>query len=258
MNEVRKWSAVFLPCLLLTTESSPAQFVEVSVQIEETFWPLSSSGQQTERRRKDTARCVFGTNLWLIEGEFTLNARQTWWCTGTNIIKHTVITKELPERPEVGNVPTLAGRVPRLGVRFTTVYGPSDERPLGGIAHVTWLAFCSGSFLKSEGRRILPPFPVETRENEYSDKAQLFDDARGLPKRIEIYGHDKKLVCTYEVQQSTNFAGWTVPVRFEVTRYSPSGGGPVKPDWQGSARVTSIQKATQPLVPPEVITQTAR
>src|SRR6266542_7155460 len=59
------------------------------------------------------ARCIFGTNVWMIEGEFTRNSKDTWWCTGTNIIWHSFITKELPESDR--KRPTfIAGDVPHV------------------------------------------------------------------------------------------------------------------------------------------------
>jgi len=190
----------------------------------------------------------------MIEGEFTRNSKETWWCTGTNIIKHTVITKELPESDR--KRPTfIAGDVPHVGERSTTIYDPAAKRPLWGIGHIGWMAFCSGSFLKSEGRRIQLPFPTQIKEADCSDKTQLFNDELSLPERLEVYQDDKDLVFAYAVGQSTNFAGWIIPVRFEVTQYDYSG---QRPFWRGAATVTSIRKATQPLVPPEVIKQMGR
>src|SRR6266516_1831516 len=104
INKVQKWSWSLLSCLLLVSERCSAQFVEVSFQIEGTSWPRNPSGQRTEHQRTYHARCIFGTNIWMIEGEFTRTAKESWWCIGTNIIKHTVIIKELLEsekRPSV-------------------------------------------------------------------------------------------------------------------------------------------------------------
>jgi hypothetical protein len=117
------------------------------------------------------------------------------------------------------------------------------------------MAFCSGSFLKSEGRRIQLPFLTQIKETDCSDKTQLFNDELSLPERVEIYRHDKDLVFAYAVGQSTNFAGWTIPVRFDFAQYDYSG---QKPAWRGAATVTSIREATQPLVPPEVMEQMGR
>jgi len=205
----------------------------------------------------------------MIEGEFTRNSKETWWCTGTNLIQHTVITRE----QTLPRFPTLAtqafpfpvsekrrnwGDVPHVGERFTRAYDSAAKRPLFGIAHISWLAFCSGSFLKSEGRRIQLPFLTQINEGECSDKTQLFEDELALPERVEVYRHDNDLVFAYAVAQSTNFAGWTIPVRFDYGQYDYSGQGTLKPFWRGAATVTSIRKATQPLVPPEVMEQMGR
>jgi hypothetical protein len=246
LKKAQKLSATLLPCLLLATEDTSAQCVEVSFQVEATSWPLTS-GQGRERQKTYTGRCIFGTNGWLIEGEFSLNSKETWWCTGTNIFKNTVITKELPKREETFG---LYAVTPHVGERFSKMYGPSDSQPLDGIAYFSWLAFCSGSFLKSDGHRILPPFPSRENSGAYSDKTQLFHDALGLPERVELYCHDKDLVFVYRVLQSTNFSGWIVPVRFELTQNQSSDGETLKPRWRGSATVTCIRKSAEPLVPP--------
>src|SRR5690349_8533482 len=87
-----------LSCLMLAHERCSAQFVEVSFQIEVTSSPRDPSKQRIALRLAHDGRCVFGTNLWMIEGEFLRNAKETWWCTGTNLIQRTVITAEPPER----------------------------------------------------------------------------------------------------------------------------------------------------------------
>jgi hypothetical protein len=234
-----------LPCLLLSSQHSPAQYVEVSARIEGTSWPYSPSGEKTEHRRSYTTRCIFGTNLWCIEDDFPLNAKRTWWCTGTNIIGDTLITKDTPERA----VPDPLGPPPRLGERHTAVYGPTSSQPLDGTANLTWLAFCSGAFLKVEGRRLTPPFPAPSA----SDHTQLLDGPPGLPKRVEIYSPEKELVCVYEVRQSTNFLAWTIPLQFEFTQYRARGHESPSPAFHAVATVTSIQRGTEPRVPPDVM-----
>jgi hypothetical protein len=257
MDKAQKWGAAFFCCLLLVTARSPAQFVEVSMQIEGTSWALNSAGQLAEHRRTNSVRCVFGTNDWLIEGEFTRNSKETWWCIGTNIFKEVLVTKDVPEsEPQRSTLVRAPGAPLHVGDRFTTIYSPSGAQPLHGIAELTWLAFCSGSFLNAKGRTILPPFTMGTKENDYSDNTELFEDALALPRRIEIHNRRKEVVCTYEVRQSTNFAGWNVPIRFEITQNDPT--RRVKPFWQGSATVTSIQRATQPSAPPDLMKQVPR
>lgn len=250
-KKVRVWTTALLPCLLLSSQHSPAQYVEVSAQIEGTSWPYSPLGEKTEHRRSYTTRCIFGTNLWCIEDDFPLNAKETWWSTGTNIIKYTLITKELPqpgkERQTIGALP---GPPLHNGDRFTRFYGPSSPQPLTGTANLTWLAFCSGPFLKAEGRRLAPPFG---RDRSASDRTQLLDEALGLPKGVEIYSPEKELVCVYEVRQSTNFLGWTIPLQFEFTQYRARGHESPSPWFHALATVTSIQRGTEPQVPSEVM-----
>jgi hypothetical protein len=184
--------------------------------------------------------------MWFIEDDFLLNATETWWCTGTNIVKHTVITRETP----ASGGPTL-----HVGERATTVYGPAEVHRLDGTAGLTWLAFCSGSLLNANDHTIPLPFGIG---REFSDVAQLFDNVLRLPKRVEIYTHAKALACTYEVQQSTNFSGWMLPARFELTQYYNSTGRTQELFWRCVAIVDSIRNATQPLVPPDVMKHTAR
>ena len=247
-----RWRSVILPLLLLTSNHSFAQLVEVGVQIETTWWPRNPSEQVTERRRVETSRCIFGTNGWLIEGEFTRSSKETWWCTATNIVKHVVITKDVPEPKDR----SFAGYAPKAGEEFTSIYGPKDKCRLSGLTYVNWLAFCSGAFLKSEGRRLVPPFPGRRNEEDYSDKTRVFERFPGLPERAEIYSSEGDLACLYVVQQSTNFGGLTFPVRFEFSQYELS--GTEKPFCRVSATVTSMRLATQPAVPSEILQKARR
>ena len=54
------------------TFSSAAQYVEVTTEVETFDWGGSDTG------RIWTARCVIGTNFWMITGEFSRNASNTW------------------------------------------------------------------------------------------------------------------------------------------------------------------------------------
>ena len=173
---------------------------------------------------------------------------------GTNIAKvFTLATQAFPF--PVSEKRRNWGDVPHVGERFTRAYDSAAKRPLFGIAHISWLAFCSGSFLKSEGRRIQLPFPTQIKEADCSDRTQVFNDELGLPERVEVYREDKDLVFLYAVGQSTNFASWNIPVRFDVMQYAYSDQMPV---WRGAATLISISKATEPVVPPEVMEQMDR
>lgn len=247
IQKAQKLSAALLPSLVLTIAQSSAQNVEVFFRLDVTVWP-DSTGQQTEHRRIYDGRCIFGTNGWLIEGEFSLNAKETWWSNGTNIFEVNLITKELPESLQTRTATgLLTGPRPRIGERFSRMYGPSDRQPLDAMAYFSWLTFCSGSFLRSEGHRILPLSPE--REEEYSDKTRVFHDALGLPESVEIYGHNKELVCSYQVLQTTNVSGWIVPVQFELTENYPSKTEAPKVWLRGAGTVTSIHDSAGPPTP---------
>jgi hypothetical protein len=239
-SQARKWGVALLLCLWLEAEHSSAQFVEVACHLE-TTWLESSSGKPTQHRSTNDVQCIFGTNLWLIAGDFSANAKYTWYCTDSNLVQHVLITKEFP------------GSRLHVGQQFKNVYNPADKRPLSRLEELTWLAFCSGSFLKAEGRRILPPFTLEAKKDEYSDKTQVFADALGLPERVEFYWHDHDLVSTYQVQQSTNFVGWMVPVRFEYDQNHYPASDPPAPYVRVSGVVSGIRQAPPPLVTPKVM-----
>jgi hypothetical protein len=118
VQKAQKLSAALLPSLMLTIAQSSAPNVEVFFRLDVTVWPDPIS-QQTEHRRIYDGRCIFGTNGWLIEGEFSLNAKETWWCNGTNIFEENLITKELPERLETRMATGPIAQRPRIGERFS-------------------------------------------------------------------------------------------------------------------------------------------
>jgi len=114
-------------------------------------------------------------------GNFATNARETLWCTGTNIIRHSLITKKLPPPKNT----FFAATSPEVGTKSTSFYGPGDHSPLHGATYVTWLAFCSGSFLKVQGREIRP-FDAGNHW-PFTDKTLIFTNAPGLPERVELH-----------------------------------------------------------------------
>jgi hypothetical protein len=253
----RKWRRkVFAPsCALLgLIQSASAQFVEVTVQIEEAY-PRSSHIYNS--------LCVFGTNNWMIDGEFTVNSKATLWCTDTNIIRREVITKKaLPMdsvifsgSPIISDPSLALGASPEVGEEFVRVHRAYDKRPLAGPPYVHWLAFCSGSFLKAKGRELMPFYPGLGNCGPYRDTTQSFRDAPGLPQRVDIYRNDGKLVCSYEVQQSTNFSGWTIPLRFTATQHILLGGNRPDQVFVLSAKVTSVREAAAPAPPPEILSR---
>src|ERR1017187_10417409 len=205
ITKTRKWTGVICLVLSWVLDTTAAQFVETAAEIEGTFWPR----QGTESRRNYTTRCVVGTNAWLLEGDFSRNSTETYWFTGTNLIKRAVITKKLAELQGDSSRGPVIG-IPEIGERFTAIQRLSDAGPTdgGGYENVLWLAFCSGIYLKGGGQRIALPIGVNPRTpyaQNYSQTISLFEDALALPKFAELHTPDKHLICHYEVQQSTNF-----------------------------------------------------
>jgi hypothetical protein len=248
IQKVRKLSVALLPSLLLTIAQSSAQNVEVVFRLDVTVWPHSND-QQTEHRKIYNGRCIFGTGGWLIERGNSLDTKTTWWCDGTNIFQQSMITKELPEAMKhLRTAGGIAVRNQPIGERFSSRrYGRSDRQPLDSISYCTWLAFCSGSFLKSDGRTIVPP--MQEWEEDYSDKSRVFHDAFSLPESIEIYGQNNKLIYSYRVLQTTNYSGCTVPVRFEVIENYSSRVEAPKPRFRGVGTVTSIHDSPERATP---------
>jgi hypothetical protein len=243
-QKLQKLSAAILPSLLLTTAETSAQNVEVLFQLDITVWPHLAE-PRTEHRKIYNGRCIFGTGGWLIERGDSLDTKTTWWCDGTNIFQQGMITKELPEAmKDLRTAGGIAVRSQPTDGRFSRMYGRSDRQPLDSISYCTWLAFCSGSFLKSDGRTILPLLPAW--EEDYSDKTRVFHDALGLPASVEIYGQDKKPICSYRALQTTNYSGCAVPVQFELIENYPSRAEAPKLRFRGVGTVTSIHDSPVP------------
>jgi hypothetical protein len=113
---------------------------------------------------------------------------------------------------------------------------------------VAWLAFCSGSFLRTAGREIPAPL-YHFRKEGGSDKTSSYDDAWGLPRRVEFCNSDDSLVCCYEVERSTNCCGGSFPLEFKVTQYNED---TWKPRARAVGKVTWIRKVQQFEVPTEL------
>lgn len=118
--------------------------------------------------------------------------------------------------------------------------------------NIPWLAFCSGTYLKGEGR--LVPLVADMLRHTpdrfaYTDRTETFDDALGLPKSVQLFSSrelferstvdfhsgwgdryldwDRRTAATleegilaldYQVMASTNFLGWNIPLEFRISQ----------------------------------------
>src|SRR5215471_3960546 len=177
MSQSPRWPFVIL--LLLPSLCLAGKFVDVTAEIEMHDWDYwffsdqigkypGEEGTPSIFHENRTAHCVIGSDSWMIETHFpTFNV--TRWFTGTNIIAYTLITKETPDSLIKGaSEHAIAATTPPAGQTYTTVQDSADGNPgrpvrvadLMGFdlqATTSWLAFCSGSALKRDGRRIFPP-----------------------------------------------------------------------------------------------------
>ena len=151
-----------LSCLLLLSlilGQAPAlaqRYIELSAEIEIndwSYWFFEDENGLSARNgtpkslftKPATVHCVVGTNTWMMEGRFIRNANVTRWFTGINILQHSIIIEAVPAATTKRIYETSDGN-PGRPVRVT------DLMDLQG--RICWLAFCSGSGLKREGRRV--------------------------------------------------------------------------------------------------------
>jgi len=71
------------------------------------------------------------------------------------------------------------------------IWPSRDGHPLGDVSvNIPWLAFCSGTYLKREGRLVPLPAAIlhHTRDRfAYTDKTETFEDTFGLPRTVDLF-----------------------------------------------------------------------
>ena len=148
MNSLTQISAIrcFLALsLLLVLRSKAGEYVEITakIQVDE---GLAPPGEPY------TVRCLVGTNSWQIEGAFPPTRTVRFWFDGSRVVEQDVTTEATFSAP--------------AGTTWTNVSASEDGNPgkpvrqrdlLNRQGRIAWLAFCSGPFLKRDGRQIFPP-----------------------------------------------------------------------------------------------------
>jgi hypothetical protein len=257
------WKIQWLLCILVIVPVSiqAADYVSITVELNSTWQAQTTTNHHTE-----TATCIVGDNDWFISGDFLKNARIDYWLVGSNVIEHKIITssmyveqakefvsdKILQEKPRS---PVLRS-YPRAGETFTRVTPWPGRQAFGyGVERALWLAFCSASYLKQDGREIPMPLGHFSQALGYSDKTTLFEHDPRLPKNVQLYATNSQLVCEYEVLGATNFLGRVFPLEFRLIQHGPPASGLARTGVARSVlmgKVKAITIGKPPVLPQKV------
>ncbi len=264
------------------------QFSEIRAEIDLVCYRGDDTNAAAKAKPKTiTVVCITGTNEWRIDDDSVRDSLNRWFFDGTNVYHSLQITKPMSEemRERIAQTTPLA-QVPfdiaRSNITINVWPSPAGH-PLGDAAeNIAWLAFCSGPYLKFDGR--LVPLPLEilrhTRDRfAYTDKTETFNDGFGLPRSVDLY-LSKALFLTsetefdkeysfgdrytewtkktseeipdgaqmfhYAITESTNFLGWNFPMKFECNQNARKFEQNGDWFWQGKGRLKSIRASARP------------
>lgn len=222
--ELVKGVAQTAPKAGIDEESAPA-FLDLTVRITVLSWNTGPNGPQ---ERTYTNRCVVGTNVWLIQNEFSVNSRNKYFFDGQNLYEQ----QEIIRQP----ASTVSGiHYPKVGEQFVRHEPSVDGNPgrpprvsdkMDFQGRVIWTAFCSGACLSQKDHKLYPPDDLWKEfiiEKEFSDASTRYDDAFAFPKTLLLLVNDKQPVVDYRVSLSTNFCSLTIPTQFYLAQYQPTG-----------------------------------
>jgi hypothetical protein len=282
------WRGVvlFLFCFFSGINPTQAQrYVEISAQIQTFSYQENDLPEGRNPIQRDySVICVIGTNQWRIDTGFSEKGGYQWLFDGTNLYDNIIVYPKLsrPLTNDNNELQTLTqSPAIKRSINTVHVFSSSNGCPLGDSqVNLPWLLFCSGRFLRAEGRVI--PFPVVDLRHTpdafaYSDRTQTFDDELGLPRSIDLFAsqslfkasvnseifegkHDVEmwkrgsmgykwnlaegaLRFRYSVVESTNFFGWNIPVAAEWALNIPETGKLVP---LGRMRVASLAQSEGP------------
>lgn len=208
--------------LSLWLQCAEAQFVQLTAEVETTFWDSRGPSVNTKTW---TMECIVGTNSWLITGD---PLGSLLWAGGSNSIPRGERVLESAN----GN----PGRPPRQ----------SDSLLAPG--NISWLAFCSGTFLGQKGKGL--PLPSDLWKEylpeswQTSERITRFDDPLGLPERVVLY-HNSQPVLQYRVTLTTNALDWTFPREFYLAQYIPAGTNAWQLHLTAKGRILTIAETAQ-------------
>jgi hypothetical protein len=258
-------TCVAASCFALLPLGKPAaQFVEITAEIQTHAYRLNDTNSSSAAKPRTVhVRCVVGANQWYIEEDSS--ERNEWLFDG-----HTVVCRSRP--PLGSDAPSNIRK---------EAWESRDGHPLGAFGvNIPWLAFCSGTYLKRDGRLI--PLPAAVLRHcpdrfAYVDNTTTFPDEWGLPRSLDLFSsqalflkshtdwdkehsfgdrytewnqktapkiQDGVLVFHYAVLESTNMLGRSFPTMFELfqtgRQYEENG------NWfcQATGHVKSISPST--------------
>lgn len=255
----RRAAALFFA--LFSLSALPADFVEVTADLEMTSWTSLDEPPQLDTH-KWRVRCIVGTNTWSITASDSRTPSQSWWYTGSNLVWQFHIASQPGKGSDAGQV----------GTRTFDFDGDPNNSPMGPFLapHVqaAWTAFCSGPFLKRPRRQVPLPSPIwketylfrdfKEEPSGFPDKTVAFEDELGLPISIEVSTKSGQPLFQYRLEHgrgpnpsSTNYFGWEFPLAFQAMQYSPLPGrkGMFQTEFQARGTVTSVKRCASPSFP---------
>jgi hypothetical protein len=232
-----------------------AQFVEISAEIELTNYRTGQTNTPVDAKpRLISAVCITGSNIWRIQDDWVLGGLNKWFFDGTNIYETLQVvsppSQEMQRVLERVGGPAMVPFDTAKSNLTINIWSSSDGHPLGDeTINIEWLAFCSGAYLQREGR-LIPLVCEDLRHTPdryaYTDKTEVFPDGLGLPRSVDLFMSKEHylssvedfykgwglrylkwmqravtnvtegaLMFHYTVTATTNFLGWTFPLRFE-------------------------------------------
>ncbi len=269
MNSLRTaLTLAWLAVLLFPWASRAETLVDLTAEIEATEWSYQffadgltngSVPAASLFAGSQTVHCMVGTNCWFMEcgqGWF-YNGRAQYWFTGTNVIRYYELTRSYTN--EQGQV----FRAGETSVESTPSRDGNPGRPVKVVdvlalaQQIPWLAFCSGSALKTPGRQLNPPLDLwkETTDapQGFTDLTKVYPDALGLPMSIKLFAQTSQPIFQYQVHATTNVLGWHFPREFYMVQYEPDGTGGWVASFTARGRITAIGSGQRPAIPEPVL-----
>src|SRR5262249_15627124 len=150
-HQFPKWVALFC---LLAIQNQAAQFVEISAEIDFFGYELGVPDAPARAEPKTFhVTCTTGSSQWYIENDY--QSLEEWLFDGTNVVCRTQPRSEA-ERARILKSGSSTSPITKP---VTQTWPSRDGHPMGHYGvNIPWVAFCSGNYLKREGRVI--PLPA--------------------------------------------------------------------------------------------------